>query len=244
MMRARLMVSLFVVLAGVLAGCGGAATTTDAGRDAGTSDAGANDAGTDARVGYTTSFDAIESPISEHGAWTHVGLDWTLAVTADGNAFGTQSGTGGYDDSYARLSGFPANQAASGVIHRNATIDASCTHEVEILMRWSDTAHDAHGYECNLAFDGSYAQIVRWDGPFGRFTYLASGSVPGGVHDGDTLSATAVGDRITLYVNGVEITHAVDATFPTGDPGMGFWRGGACGSRDDYGFTSYTATLP
>jgi hypothetical protein len=25
---------------------------------------------------------------------------------------------------------------------------------------------------------------------------------------------------------------------------MAFWRGGACGSRDDYGFTSYTATLP
>lgn len=67
---------------------------------------------------------------------------------------------------------------------------------------------------------------MRWNGPFGNFTYLASGSVPGGVHDGDTLSATAVGDLITLYVNGVEITHAHDATFPTGDPGMAFWRGG------------------
>jgi hypothetical protein len=236
MMPARLTISLVLALAA----CGGAATATDAGHDADSRD----DAATDARVSYTTSFDGTESPISEGGAWTHVGVDWTLAETADGNAFGTQSGTGGYDDSYAHLSGFPANQAASGVIHRNATIDASCTHEVEILMRWSDTAHDAHGYECNLAFDGGYAQIVRWDGPFGRFTYLASGSVPGGVHDGDTLSASAVGDRITLYVNGVEITHANDATFPTGDPGMGFWRGGPCGSRDDYGFTSYTATLP
>lgn len=191
---------------------------------------------------YTTSFDGTESPISESGAWTHVGLDWTLVDTGNGIAFGTQTGTGGYDDSYAHLSGFPANQSASGVIHRDAAIDPSCTHEVEILMRWSDSAHDAHGYECNLAFDGSYAQIVRWEGPLSGFTYLASGSVPGGVHDGDTLSATAVGDLITLSVNGVEIARANDTTFPTGDPGMAFWRGGACGTQGDYGFTSYSAS--
>jgi hypothetical protein len=234
----RAQVTLSLALA--LAGCGGAAKPieTDAGPDA------SNDAATDARIGYSTSFDGTESPISEAGAWKHAGLDWTLVDTTDGNAFGTQSGAGGYDDSYAHLSGFPANQAASGVIHRNATIDGSCTHEVEILMRWSDTAHDAHGYECNLAFDGSYAQIVRWEGAFGKFMYLASGQVPGGVHDGDTLSATAIGDVITLYVNGVQIAQARDATFATGDPGMGFWRGGPCGTRGDYGFTSYTATLP
>jgi hypothetical protein len=220
----------------VLGACGGAATTPDAGRDAGP-----RDAAPDPRAGYTTSFDGTESPISEGGAWIHVGLDWTLVETAGGNAFGTLTGTGGFDDSYAHLSGFPANQSATGVIHRNATIDASCTHTVEILMRWSDAAHDAHGYECNLGFDGSYAQIVRWDGPLSGLTYLASGSVPGGVHDGDTLSATAVGDLITLYVNGAEITHAHDATFPAGNPGMAFWRGGPCGTRGDYGFTSYTA---
>jgi hypothetical protein len=37
------------------------------------------------------------------------------------------------------------------------TIDASCTHEVEILLRWFDAEHVARGYECHLAFDGSYA---------------------------------------------------------------------------------------
>ena len=35
---------------------------------------------------------------------------------------------------------------------------------------------------------------------------------------------------------------AHDATYPTGQPGMGFWRGAACGTRGDYGFTSYAAS--
>jgi len=83
---------------------------------------------------------------------------------------------------------------------------------------------------------------LRWCSRYPRsLTYLASGSVPGGVHDGDTLSASAIADRITLYVNGVEVAHASDTTFPTGNHGMGFWRGGPYGSRGDYGFTSYSA---
>lgn len=193
-------------------------------------------------VSYNTNFDLTESPISEGGAWTHLGLDWTLVNTAGGNAFGTQFPNNGYDDSYAHLSGFPANHSASGIIHRDAAMDPGCTHEVEILLRWADSAHVARGYECNLAFDGSYAQIVRWNGPVGDFTYLASVGVPGGIHDGDTLSASIVGNQINLAVNGTVVAQATDSTFATGDPGMAFWRGGACGTIGDYGFTHYSAT--
>jgi hypothetical protein len=192
-------------------------------------------------VSYTTDFDLTESPISEGGAWTHLGVDWTFVNTANGNAFGTQFPNHGYDDSYALLHGFPADHGASGVIHRAANMDPGCTHEVEILLRWADADHVARGYECNLAYDGSYAQIVRWNGPLGDFTYLASQSVPGGVHDGDTLSASIVGSQITLRVNGAVVAQAVDSTFATGNPGMAFWRGGACGTIGDFGFTHYTA---
>jgi hypothetical protein len=195
-------------------------------------------------ITFSTTFDGTESPISEGGAWTHVGLDWTLVETSGGIAYGTQTGNGGYDDSYAHLSGFPPDHSASAVIYRSPSLDGTCgTHEVEIHLRWSDAPHDAHGYECNLAYNGAYAEIVRWNGPLSDFTYLDRGSVPGGVKTGDTLSASIVGARITLYVNGVQVAQATDpAPFATGNPGMGFWRGGACGTTGDYGFTSYEAT--
>lgn len=191
---------------------------------------------------YSTSFDLTESPISESNVWRHNGLDWTVVETGNGNAYGTQAGTGAFNDSYAYLSGFPADQGASGVIHRAANISGTCTREVELLLRWSDAAHSAKGYECNVAFDGSYAEIVRWNGEIGSFTYLAKGSVPGGVRDGDKVSAAIVGQTITLSVNGKEVARATDATFSTGNPGIGFWRGGPCGTRGDYGFTSFSAT--
>jgi hypothetical protein len=195
-----------------------------------------------APVTYSTTFDLTESPVAERGAWRHDGLDWTKVETADGNAFGTQSGTAGFDDSYAFLNGFPADHSATAIVHRAANIDGSCTHEVELLLRWADSAHSARGYECNVAFDGSYAEIVRWNGPVGNFTYLARGNVPGGVHDGDKVSASVVGQTIVLWVNGKEIARGTDATYATGNPGIGFWRGGACGSKGDYAFTSFSAT--
>jgi hypothetical protein len=190
---------------------------------------------------YSTNFDLVEAPISESGAWSHLGNPWTLVDTSGGIAYGTQTGSGGYDDSYAHLSGFSANQSGTGVIHLDSSIDGSCTHEVEILLRMADSANTARGYECNLAYNGAYAEIVRWNGAIGDFTYLARGSVPGGVHDGDTLSASIVGTTITLTVNGTQIAQATDSTFASGNPGIGFWRGGACGRTGDYGFTSYTA---
>ncbi len=168
--------------------------------------------------------------------------------TSGGIAFGTQalgmgrSGPGAYNDSYAYLADFPPDQPASAVVAL-ATIDTSCTHEVEVLLHWSDAAHEAQGYECNVAFDGSYAQIVRWNGAVGDFTYLGSGSVPGGIHDGDTVSASIRGSHITLSVNGTMRATADDSTFATGDPGIGFWRGDSgCGTLGDYGFTSFSAS--
>jgi hypothetical protein len=199
-------------------------------------------------VTYSTDFNLTESPISESGAWHHDGLDWAKVDTSGGYAYGTQalgvgrSGPGQYNDSYAYLSGFPPDQQASGVVHKG-TIDTSCTHEVEILLHWSDAAHSASGYECNLAYDGGYAEIVRWNGPVGDYTYLNRGSVPGGVKEGDTLSCSIVGSTITLSVNGVARATATDSTYTTGNPGMAFWRGSSgCGSFGDYGYTHYTAS--
>lgn len=193
-------------------------------------------------VKYSTQFDLAEAKLSEKGVWQHKGEDWTFVETSAGHAYGTQTGTGAYNDSYAYLSGFPADHAATGVISRLANMQGNCTREVEILLRWSDEAHKAKGYECNIAYDGSYAEIVRWNGKLGDFTYLAKSNVPGGVKDGDTVMASVVGNRITVWVNGKQIATATDSTYTTGNPGIGFWRGGTCGTKGDYGFTSFSAT--
>lgn len=207
---------------------------------------GAGTAGTGGAA-YSTNFALTESPLSENGVWHHAGLDWTTVDAAQGIAFGTQeldvprSGPEQYNDSYAYLDGFPTDQQASAVVALGS-IDTSCTHEVEILLRWADSPHDARGYECNVAYDGSYAQIVRWNGPVGDYMYLGEGNVPGGMHDGDTVSASVVGDTITLSVNGAVRATARDATFADGNPGIGFWRGSSgCGTLGDYGFESFSA---
>jgi hypothetical protein len=199
-------------------------------------------------VSYSTSFDADEAPLSEHGAWHHDGTDWTSVDTAGGNAFGTQplgaerGPDGVYNDSYAYLSGFPPDQEAEAVIHRGQ-VDASCTHEVELLLRWADTSDSARGYECNLAYDGSYMHVIRWNGALGDFEFLTASSVPEGIADGDTFRATAVGDRLTLYVNDVERASVTDSVFTEGNPGIGFWRGlGGCGTFGDFGFASFSAS--
>jgi len=210
-------------------------------------DEGASDTGdktcpaVDSPSTYTTNFDNTEDPLSEGGAWTHTGVYWTNVVSENGIAHGTQTGSDGYDDSYAVLSGFSPDQAASAVAYIDPGIDKNCSsQEVEILMRWSDSAESAQGYECLIHHDGGYAQIVRWNGPLGSFTVLGGASAPG-FKNGDTVKATAVGNVITLFHNDVQIVQVTDDTYKTGNPGIGFFKR-SCGRNSDYGFTSFTAT--
>jgi hypothetical protein len=191
-------------------------------------------------VTYSTTFSATESPISESGAWTHNGTLWTKVDTSGGLAFGTQDNSGGFDDSYAYLSGFPPNQSASLVVHKGSP---SGFQECEIILRWLDSSGNARGYECNLAWDGGYAEIVRWNGSLGDFTYIAAqgSGGPGSVADGDVFSAQIVGGVITSFLNGVPLNTATDSTWTTGNPGIGFYRASA-GPATDYCATSYSAT--
>lgn len=197
-----------------------------------------------AATSYTTDFNLTESPVSEGGAWKQTGLDWTRIVTTGGIAHGTQTGNGGYDDSYAYLSGFSPDQSASAVVHLDPNINHATTHEVEILLRWADSAHTARGYECNFAYNGQYQDIVRWNGPKSNYTYLVptgSAHIPGGLREGDVVSAKIVGNLITTYVNGIEILSVADNVFKDGNPGMGFWRGAPSGPANDVAFTRFTA---
>jgi len=263
----RLVCALFMI------GCGPSAAPADANvspeRDAHVdSDGGRNDTGLAPRdtglapldasidtgsvgASYSTSFDGTESPISEGGHWTHQASPWAIVATGAGVAYGTQPGDGAYTDSYAIVSGaFGPNQSVSVVIHRDASLAPGGTREVEILLRASDGPTSIRTYECNLAWDGGYAEIVRWNGALGDYTYVApqgSGG-PGAVHDGDVFRAEIVGSVIRTWLNDrmlqqVDVTSIGGTVLGDGNPGIAFWRGsGASASPGDYGFTSFSAT--
>jgi hypothetical protein len=190
------------------------------------------------RAKYETFFTGVEDPLSEGGMWSNHGLDWTRVEKKEGMAAGTQGGDGGYDDSYATLSGFPPDQSARAVLQIREGMDQSCTHEVELHLRWSDAPHIARGYEINLGL-GSYLQIIRWNGAIGDFTELASVWLPP-VKDGDIFRATAVGNVITGYINGIPLVQVTDSTFSAGNPGIGFFRRN-CGTNHDFTIRHFRA---
>ncbi|HJT94381.1 MAG TPA: hypothetical protein VJ777_20990 [Mycobacterium sp.] len=188
---------------------------------------------------YSTSFQLDELPISESGAWSHTGRSWTFVQTENGFAHGTQTGQGGYDDSYAYLSGFPPDQQACAQIHRGSPAGFQ---EVEILLRWSDSENSARGYECFIHHSGQYAKIVRWNGPYGDFTTIANVGNVTAPQDGDTVRATAIGSVISLYLNDQMLAQAIDSTYSTGNPGMGFFKDNDGRANTEFGFVSYAAT--
>src|SRR5690242_2171351 len=193
---------------------------------------------------YRTNFTANENPISEGGKWLNgkaQGLDWADVAVTDGIAHGTESGTGGYDDSTAILSGtWGSDQSAEATV-RSINQSDGVYEEVELRLRSSLSAHQAKGYEINFRCsksDKAYAQIVRWNGPLGKFTYLAQKEGSNfGVTNGDVVKATIVGDVINAYINGVQILQTSDSTYTNGNPGMGFFLQGTGVSNSNFGFT-------
>ena len=223
---------------------------------------------------YATDFLLEENPISEGGAWQHRGAPWAMVRTFGHRAVGTQTGSGGYDDAYAHLSGFGPNQTAQATLWKDPVIgndSITCRilrrliwgrlrgnycagaglHEVELLLRWADSATGARGYECNLSWDGKYAEIVRWNGPFADFTYITkqrtfgAGIMP--PNTGDIFKATISGNTINVYLNKNDgkgdqlIVLGTDRTYSDGGPGMGFYVEGSA-DPTQFGFTSFKAS--
>ena len=191
---------------------------------------------------YSTNFNLTENPISEGGVWFNTGQLWTKVRTANGLAFGTNGARNTYDDSYAYLSGFGSNQQGEAVVHVSPNLVGD-PHEIELLLRWADSAQSARGYECLFNHLGG-VQIVRWNGPFGNFSVL-SGSGPHNLGrklvSGDVVKATVIGNTITAYINGALIYRVTDSTWTNGQPGIGFFKRTA-GLNSDLAITSYTAT--
>jgi hypothetical protein len=203
----------------------------------------------EARRTYTTDFALAEPLLSEGGNWVcgkAVGIDWADVGTTQGHAFGLESGVDGYDDSTALVAGhWGANQWAQATVYTSNPNDR-ISQEVELRLRSSLSPHVASGYEINfrcLKTKDAYCEIVRWNGPLNKFSYLVHRQgAQYGVSDGDVVKATAVGSVITVYINGVLVAQTSDSTYPEGSPGIGFFLQPLKGSNRDYGFTHFTAS--
>jgi hypothetical protein len=192
---------------------------------------------------YSTSFKAVENPISEGGAWINgaaVGLDWCNVQTGGGLVWGVGPCPTEYGDPTAILSGeWGPNQTVEATA-RIVSPDPKVYQEIELHLRRQMTAHRATGYEINFGVSHAYLEIVRWNGPLANFTYLKR--VKGfTIRNGDVAKATITGNTIRVYVNNILVATATDDTFTTGSPGVGFNFG--CGSTyANHGWTSFSAT--
>ena len=118
---------------------------------------------------YETLPDGDENPLSEGGAWSHRGFAWAKVQKKDGLAYGTQSGFGGYDDSYAYLFGLTPDQEGEAVVHVSPAL-AGEPHEAELLLRWADSAMSARGLRSTSCWRASsrnartidLVSFVRW----------------------------------------------------------------------------------
>lgn len=217
---------------------------------------------------YATGFTITENPISEAGNWKNGaadGVDWTDNRTSGNKQFGTQTGNNTntgigvtpsqYDDSVSHLGGvWAADHGAKATVF-STVASANYDTEVELLVRFSITAHTARGYEVEFSANpgNGYFDIVRWNGTVADFTPLlhlnpgqtASGSsiASRAVVAGDVLEATVIGSTISAYVNGAFLASATDTTWTNGAPGVGHYLHNLTASGDvtSYGFSSYTA---
>src|SRR5882724_1286228 len=121
-----------------------------------------------------------------------------------------------------------APSPAQAVVH-SVNQTSNVYEEVELRLRTTITDHSITGYEINFrcTSDASrYVEIVRWNGPFGSFTYVKTTPGPG-IHDGDVIKASIVGSTITVYINDKRVLQGTDRTYTSGNPGLGFFLHGA-----------------
>jgi hypothetical protein len=214
-----------------------------------------------ANVGtYRTKFPVAENPIWESQKWINgqaQGIDWKDMQTVPGLAFGSQINSQSYDDSTAVLTGnWGPNQLVQAKVKIVKPCNATDYEEVELRTNSTISANSITGYEFDYRCGGgtqAYAVIVRWNGAFGDFTYLANNGVHGAkyeVHNGDVLTAISLRNDagcpvLTLLKNGVILAGPVtDCSYPNGAPGMGMALGsfGGGGVASDFGFSNFMAS--
>jgi hypothetical protein len=207
---------------------------------------------------YSTNFASTENPISEGGNWVGgqaAGGLWGNVRTLGGLATGV-SQPNQFGDPTAILTGtWNPNQTASAVVKIVTTPTGA--HEVEVRVRATVSANSITGYEflCPVFQNPNYTpQIVRWNGPNGKFVVL-SGAPAHQCVNGDVLMLTATGTNpvtLSAYINGALVQTVQDhgtetgpyggaaGPWASGNPGIGFYDG-SDGNWSYFGLSSFSA---
>jgi hypothetical protein len=257
-MNFRVWHAAWLIIAGALAGP--AAATTLPCPPPTVSAAGGTTASTTCQISspssgsYSTNFNGTENPLSEGGRWITgkaTGLDWNDPLSAGGKAYASvlSGGNSRYNDSIGQLTAtagtFNANQYAQGTVYLVSGYSGA-SHEIELLLHFSVSPHNAHGYEILWGLTG-YLAVVRWNGALGDYTPIydpGTGSMPI-PKDGDVLRAQINGNTITVTLNGatkatVDVGSVGGTVWSTGQPGIGFWPVDNA-LPDHYGWKAYQA---
>lgn len=145
------------------------------------------------------------------------GVDWTDARSSTGFLWGTQT-SGGFDDSICHGVGYAPNQRSTVVVRKTGTLLP--VQEVEGLLRFDITAHNARGYECLVS--NNYTQLVRWDGALNAFTYIVQTGPVVTVNDDSVIVCSITGSIVTVTVDGVSLFDRTNVAGSTaGQPGAG-----------------------
>jgi hypothetical protein len=203
---------------------------------------------------YTSTFPLTENPVSEGGIYTlggtH-GLDWQDPRTTGGTpgieyASGTSPGQA--TDNLAIIKGrfSPTKHFIEFVVKRQAGYTPANSHEIEGLVGFDVSQHNARGYEWDFGI-GQNVIVVRWNGAIDDYTVngdpngnLANGKgwtdtptgpgIPGGLNDGDRVrivfDSTSGSPVMTLYVNGTQVYQVTDTSankWTSGSPGTGYF---------------------
>jgi hypothetical protein len=154
-------------------------------------------------------------------------------IAAPGEAESTQYAIRMGDALAVATGTWSADQSASIVVG-SIPATSGAYEEFEIHLR-TDPATGT-GYEITWGYNQAYILIATW--VEGGYNTLMFEGTPSDPVPGDTLSASIVGDVITMYKNGVQEAQITDNTFSTGNPGFGFNEGGT----QEYGISSFSAT--
>lgn len=201
---------------------------------------------------YFTTFGATENPISENGHWVSNGTNRTRIQTTGGAAFGTQTGSGGFDDSYARLTGVwaPDVQITATI---SKGVSSADPQEVELLFRVNDSPGSGNVtlYEMNLTTSGAWWNCYAWQGGIAGadFRQIGGTNVSGGVHDGDRIRGSVIGTTLTAEINyndGAgwhQVFQVTDSQYATGTPGYGAYRETTSGASVQFGISDFYAAV-